>query len=104
MQAIEGILMWRLNILDELTNEPNKAGEEYMRLVNEEWRSSQLVAPTYPGEDMATFAFRGFKGQYRLALLVGGVEGGQGEGLVEEDTNIHCYLTNTETLGWYLSC
>ena len=35
--------MWNMNILDEETNLPNKAGETYQRLYNEEWRSSQLL-------------------------------------------------------------
>ena len=31
-QAVNGILMWRLDIMDETTGEPNKAGIEFIRL------------------------------------------------------------------------
>ena len=31
-QAVYGILMWRLDIMDETTGEPNKAGIEFIRL------------------------------------------------------------------------
>ena len=31
-QAVNGILMWRLDIMDETTGEPNKAGVEFIRL------------------------------------------------------------------------
>ena len=32
IKAVHGILMWNLNIVDEATSEPNKAGQEYLRL------------------------------------------------------------------------
>ena len=31
-QGVEGILMWRLDIIDEMSGEPNKAGLEFIRL------------------------------------------------------------------------
>ena len=32
MQPVHGILSWNMNIVDEVTTEPNKAGREYLRL------------------------------------------------------------------------
>ena len=32
IQGVDGILMWRLDIMDEMSGEPNKAGLEYIRL------------------------------------------------------------------------
>ena len=32
MQAVHGILSWNMNIVDEVTTKPNKAGQEYLRL------------------------------------------------------------------------
>ena len=32
VEGVDGILMWRLDIMDETSGEPNKAGLEYIRL------------------------------------------------------------------------
>ena len=32
IQAVHGIVSWNMNIVDEVTTEPNKAGQEYLRL------------------------------------------------------------------------
>lgn len=32
VQAVHGILMWNMNIVDEETIAPNKAGQEYLHL------------------------------------------------------------------------
>ena len=43
---------------------PNKAGEAYMKLYHEEWRSSHIFVPTDP----STVTFRGFKGDYTVKI------------------------------------
>ena len=58
--------MWALNILDDNSDLPNKAGESYQRLYHEEWRSSQMIQATTEGN-----GFRGFLGDYSLKLIKG---------------------------------
>ena len=49
---------------DEETSSPNKAGEAYINLYNEEWRSSQNLLP-----DSSGFVdFRGFLGDYNILI------------------------------------
>jgi len=77
-----------MNIVDEVTSEPNKAGQEYLRLTKEEWNSSQLVSPEN-GSD--TFAFRGFEGNYRFRFLLHGEQFGDGMDVeLAGDLNLHC--------------
>ena len=49
---------------DDDTKRPNKAGEAYLRLYNEEWRSTGSLSP---GQDTASV--RGFLGDYRIRIL-----------------------------------
>ena len=50
---------------DEEAMIPNKAGEAYMRLYHEEWRSTGSFRPKE-----AEFAvFRGFIGEYRVKIM-----------------------------------
>lgn len=87
--------MWNLNIIDSETSEPNKAGEEFIRLTQEEWMSNMLVEPTVL-ETGVGFHFRGFKGNYILRVVQGGEEVGEVEVEVTEDTTINCsYLDTT---------
>jgi len=32
LEAVHGVISWNMNIVDEVTSEPNKAGQEYLRL------------------------------------------------------------------------
>ena len=74
-QAVAGILMWELNILEEGSWQPNLAGQEYLRLTREEWSSSQLLLPEdIEGEEKTAFTFMGFLGDYVLRLLLNGEE------------------------------
>ena len=77
--------MWYMNILDEETDLPNKAGEAYQRLYHEEWRSSQLLTVS---EGKASF--RGFHGQYLLRLLKGSEVLVVKDFLLEDDLQIVC--------------
>jgi len=124
-EGVEGILMWRLDIIDEMSGEPNKAGLEFIRLTQEEWRSSQLisskvlssnkrdkvsdkvssrsetsevVSDKYEHRSTATFAFRGFMGDYRLRLLHGSESYGTFEMVVRDDVNLQCTLGQDQQL------
>merc|ERR1711971_271910 len=119
-EGVDGILMWRLDIIDEMSGEPNKAGLEYIRLTQEEWRSSQLisskvmetkkvsvtdkvsatnnVSETEINKLTATFAFRGLMGNYRLRLLQGQEEIGTLEMNVDNDVNLKCNLGEDQQL------
>jgi len=125
-EGVEGILMWRLDIMDELSGEPNKAGLEYIRLTQEEWRSSQIISSKVVATDKmsvkdnisatdkmsetdkdlttnkdklkATFAFRGFMGNYRLRLLQGPEEIGTLEMNVHGNVNLQCNLVEDQQL------
>ena len=84
-QAVNGIIMWRLNVLDELTDVPNKAGEAYKRLYHQEWRSSQVIQATAEGN-----TFRGFLGDYSIKILQGSVVLGEMEFTLDTDLEITC--------------
>ena len=95
-QAVHGILMWHLNILDENTSLPNKAGDKYLQLYKEEWRSSQ----TCQGSSTGT-RFRGFLGDYSMKVLHGSEVLSELEFTLDEDlqiacsgdsSNLHCHL------------
>ena len=62
-QAVAGILSWKTNTLDT-ENSPNKAGQAYINLYHQEWRSDLVVRPTLSD----TVAFRGFQGQYEVRI------------------------------------
>ena len=62
-QAVAGILSWKTNTLDT-ENSPNKAGQAYINLYHQEWRSDLVLRPTLSD----TVAFRGFQGQYEVRI------------------------------------
>ena len=64
--AVEGILSWRTNTL-EADNTPNKAGQAYINLYHQEWRSDQVLRPTQ--SDSAVF--RGFRGGHEMRIKRG---------------------------------
>ena len=64
MKAVEGIVSWRTNTLDG-DNKPNKAGETYIKLYQEEWRSSQELAVS----QSAAASFSGFRGDYTVRIM-----------------------------------
>jgi len=90
-EAVQGILCWNLNIIEAETSEPNKAGLEYIRLVHQEWSSSQLLEPNSETGSL-NFKFRGFLGDYRLRLLRGNMVLGEVLTTLKEDTNLVCQL------------
>ena len=65
LQPVHGILAWRMTTWDDDTKSPNKAGQAYLRLYNEEWRSTGSLSPG--AEDTASL--RGFLGDYRIRIL-----------------------------------
>ena len=58
--------MWNLNILDDVTSLPNKAGETYARLYHQDWRSDMSLQVDGGGAN-----FRGFMGNYTVTILKG---------------------------------
>ncbi|XP_023333585.1 uncharacterized protein LOC111705317 isoform X2 [Eurytemora carolleeae] len=93
-EGVEGIMMWGFQrdyfslVENDLT--PNKAGEAYIRLFHEEWRSNMVV----PGEQNQ-FDFRGFRGDYAISILSGdGVLVDDLRFTVDQDTELTCTLTN----------
>jgi GH35 family endo-1,4-beta-xylanase len=83
--AVDGILMWNMNILDADTDLPNKAGEEYQRLYHEEWRSSQTIQASAAG-----LTFRAFLGHYSIRVLQGAEVLAEQEFSLDEDVHIAC--------------
>jgi len=93
LEAVHGILSWNMNIVDEVTTEPNKAGQEYLRLTKEEWSSSQTLSPSAT-QDKATFMFRGFKGYYSFRFHLNGEQYGDTMNItIMEDKIIQCDFT-----------
>ena len=43
VQAVHGILMWNMNIVDEETIAPNKAGQEYLRLTKYYLKTERVI-------------------------------------------------------------
>ena len=77
--------MWSLNILDESTDLPNKAGDMYKQLYHTDWRSNTNLKVIPEGQQ-----FRGFKGDYNMKLV-------NSEGILteikftlEDDLEIYC--------------
>ena len=78
---------------------PNKAGEAYQRLYHQEWRSSQVLDPTFTSEGQADFAFRGFKGKYDFKLIKDGETIYFGEYELLDDADLMCIY-----LGDFFQC
>ena len=85
MKAIEGIVCWRTNTLDE-NNSPNLAGQAYIRLYQEEWRSSQELAVSQPG----AASFSGFRGDYTVRIMRDGIEIENIQFTLNENVSIKC--------------
>ena len=58
-------MSWRTNTLDDDDN-PNKAGEAYIKLYQEEWRTSQELAVAV--SQSAPVSFSGFRGDYTVRI------------------------------------
>ena len=67
-------------------NLPNKAGQAYIKLYQEEWRSSQVLLPTDP----TTLAFRGFKGDYTVKIKQKEQELSEIQFKLEDDVSFDC--------------
>ena len=79
--------MWALEtMLDDDTNQPNKAGEVYERLYHEEWRTNMLVPTTYGSR----VTVRGFLGEYRVRILQGSEVLTELEFTLDQDLEISC--------------
>ena len=83
-EAVQGILMWRLNILDE-DNLPNKAGKAYVNLYHGEWRTNEIKSIDPQGFDI-----RGFKGDYTFELKRGEEVLHSLEFVLNDDIEIEC--------------
>jgi len=79
LESINGFLMWHFsngkdsNIVDTDTFTTNLAGEKYISLYHEEWRTNATLEDqgTENENEIATFSFRGFKGDYNIKLMDG---------------------------------
>lgn len=65
---------------------PNAAGEAYLRLYNEQWRSSGLVTPTESG----SVEIRGFMGDYTIQVRRGPEVMAEVVISLAEDTEVTC--------------
>ena len=87
MKAVEGIVSWRTNTLDG-DNNPNKAGEAYIKLYQEEWRTSQELAVS--PSTAATASFSGFRGDYTVRIMTDGSEIKNLKFTLEENISFKC--------------
>ena len=83
--AVAGILSWRTNTL-EADNTPNKAGQAYINLYHQEWRSDQVLRPAQSN----TAAFRGFRGGYEVRIKRGDQVLAEMEFTLEGDRTFDC--------------
>ena len=74
---------------DDDANMPNKAGEAYMTLYNEEWRSTQTIQPTLEDVD-AGVRFRGFLGDYNIQIKRDNKVLGSLQFNLDQDTTFDC--------------
>ena len=71
-EGVGGMLMWNFGkegqheIVNPATIEPNAAGQVYLRLYHQEWRTKEMLEGSN-----GNFQFRGFKGAYNLKLREG---------------------------------
>ena len=91
-EAVQGILMWRLNILDE-NNLPNNAGKAYVNLYHREWRTNEFNAIDSQGLEI-----RGFKGDYTLELKKGVLVLDTLDFNFNDDLEIECNGNNNSSL------
>ena len=94
MKAIEGIVSWRTNTLDDDQN-PNKAGEAYIKLYQEEWRTSQELAVS---QSTAAASFSGFRGDYTVRIMRDGTEIKNLRFTLEENISFKCVLNGSASL------
>ena len=78
------ILSWRTNTLNE-DNTPNKAGEAYVKLYQEEWRSSLTLTPINNRVE-----FRGFCGDYNVKIIKGDQQLTEIQFRLEDDISVDC--------------
>ena len=79
-------MSWRTNTLDA-DNTPNKAGEAYVTLYQEEWRSSQTLIPT----DNSRVEFRGFLGDYNVKIKRNNQELAEVQFRLDDDISFQCF-------------
>ena len=72
--------------VDHVSETPNKAGDAYINLYHNDWRSSQTLQPTTASE------FRGFMGDYNINIKKGGQTIETITFNLNQDTVIDCTL------------
>ena len=79
------------NLFDESedgnTYLPNEAGETYIRLIHEEWKTNKTVQ-IENGEEY--YVFRGFMGDYDLKIMQGSKILNEFEFKLDDDLEIFC--------------
>ena len=78
-------MSWRTNTLND-AHSPNKAGQAYVKLYQEEWRSSQTLIPT----DSSRVEFRGFLGDYIVKIKRGNQELAEVQFRLDDDISFDC--------------
>ena len=94
LKAVEGIVGWRTNTLD-VDNNPNKAGQAYIQLYQEEWRTSQELAVS---PSTAAASFSGFRGDYTVRIMRDGTEMKDIKFTLEENISFKCVLNGLASI------
>ena len=92
LKAVEGIVSWKTNTLDG-DNKPNKAGQAYIKLYQEDWRSTQELVPS----QSAAASFSGFRGDYTVRIKKDGVVLSNIQFTLRENMSFKC-VNNSNSL------
>ena len=71
---------------DAVSNVPNKAGEAYIKLYHDDWRTSIVIFPT----NSNSVDFRGFHGDYDIKIMKDWQVVSQLQFNLKDDTVIDC--------------
>ena len=87
--------MWALNILDETTNLPNKAGNTYKKLYHNEWKTKETVQVNSNDNSL-----RGFMGDYNMKIINSNTAAviEEIEFKLEKDLDIYCEGDNSNVI------
>jgi len=85
-EGIFGIVAWKQTTYDFVSKTPNVAGEAYLRLYNDQWRTTGLVTPT----ESSSVEIRGFKGDYTIQVRRGAEELAEVAVSLTEDMEVTC--------------
>ena len=101
IKGIFGIVAWRQTTFDFVGKAPNVAGEAYLRLYNDQWRTSgdmrflvKILYNSFPGlvtpAESGSVEIRGFKGDYSIQVRRGAEELAELAVSLTEDKEVTC--------------